>query len=65
MGRVKNFDKSAALTLRLKVDMELARTVSADSEFQAGMTRLLKKIFPVFDLVSGIESLRGWPRENL
>ena len=38
MGRVKNFDKSAALILRLKVDMELARTVSADSEFQAGMT---------------------------
>ena len=39
--------------------MELARTVSADSEFQAGMTRLLKKNFPVFDLVSGIESLKG------
>ena len=45
MGKIKNFDKSAALILRLKVDMELARTVSADSEFQAGMTRLLKKNF--------------------
>ena len=33
VGRIKNFDKSAALILRLKVEMELARTVSADSEF--------------------------------
>ena len=33
--------------------------MSADSEFQAGMTRLLKKNFPALDLVSGIESLRG------
>ena len=59
MGKIKNFDKSAALILRLKVDTELARTVSADSEFQAGMTRFLKKNFPAFDLASGIESLRG------
>ena len=45
--------------------MEDPITVSAGKEFQIGMTRLAKKYFLVLSFVSGIESLRGWPRENL
>ena len=50
---------------RLNEDMEGAITVSTGKEFQIGTTRSAKKYFLVLSFVSGIESLRGWPRENL
>ena len=64
-GNIKYFDKFVRCRRRLKEDMEGAKTVLTGKKFQIGMTWLAKKYSLVLSFVSGIESLRGWPREDL